>query len=361
MSISDWVRPEVRKMNGYQPGEQPALGEEVIKLNTNENPYPPPPVVMEALRQACDPQILRRYPRPDAAPVRKAAAQVFALGPDQVVVGNGSDELLTMLMRAFASPGAVVAAPGPTYSLFETLVTIQGAEYQEIPWTDTGEIPVDHLLATEPDLVFVVRPNAPTGHACSQESIAALCRRLDAPVVLDEAYAHFADDDGLSLLAEHPNLIILRSFSKGLSLAGLRLGLGFARAEVAAELHKVRDSYNVDALAQAAATAALNNREDFRPTWELVKAERRRLTEALRQRGFVVADSQANFVFARIPGKDGGAWYQSLKERGVLVRHFPDRPELADGFRITVGKPEENEALLEALDAIAQRMARDRL
>lgn len=341
-------------MAGYQPGEQPASGDRIVKLNTNENPYPPPPGVVEALRRACDPQNLRRYPRPEAAPVREAAAGTFPVEPDQVVVGNGSDDLLTILLRTFTGPGSTVVAPGPTYSLFPVLASIQGAEYREVAWAETGEVPVAAILAEDPDLVFVVRPNAPTGHACTLESVAALCRDLDAPVVLDEAYADFSADNGLGLLASHPNLILLRSFSKGMSLAGLRLGLAFARPEVAAELHKVRDSYNVDALAQAAATAALANLEDFRPAWDAVRSERGRLTEALRERGFRVGESQANFVFARVPDGDGAGWYRGLKERGVLVRHFPDPLELADGLRITVGTPEETDALLAALDELAR-------
>lgn len=353
MSISDWVRPEIRAMAGYQPGEQPAPGERVVKLNTNENPHPPPPEVVDALRAACDPQSLRRYPRPDAAPVREAAARAFTVAPEEVVVGNGSDDLLTMALRTCVGPGGVVAAPGPTYSLIPTLAAIQGAEYQEVPWAETGEVPVAGVLAASPDLALVVRPNAPTGHACTLQSVAALCRDLDAPVVLDEAYADFAAEDGLSLLADFPNLIVLRSFSKGLSLAGLRLGLGFAQPEMATELHKVRDSYNVDALAQAGAVAALDHLDGFHEAWDAIKAERARLTEALRERGFEVGDSEANFIFARVPDGDAEAWYRALKERGILVRHFDQPPELADGLRITVGAPEDNDALLDALDEIA--------
>ena len=352
MSISDWVRPEIRAMTGYQPGEQPAPGQRVIKLNTNENPHPAPTEVLEAIRGAADPETLRRYPAPDARAVREAAGRAFGLDPEQVVVGNGSDDLLTMLLRTFVGPGATVAAPGPTYSLYATLTGIQGGRYREVPWEADGGVPVAPLVGLNPALVFLVRPNAPSGHACPLEQVAELCRRVDAPVVLDEAYADFAADNGLGLLADHPNLIVTRSFSKGLSLAGLRLGLGFAHPEVAAELHKVRDSYNVDALAQAGAAAALDHLDAYRPAIEAVKAERARLTAALRQRGLTVADSEANFVFARVPGGDGAGWYRALKERGILVRHFPEPAELADGLRITVGSPDQTDELLAALDAV---------
>jgi len=340
-------------MAGYQPGEQPAPGERVIKLNTNENPHPVPAEVLGAIREAAAAETLRRYPSPDAGAVRESAARAYGLAPDQVVVGNGSDDLLTMLLRTFVGPGAHVVAPAPTYSLYDTLTRIQGGTYREVPWGVGGSLLTRAITDADPALVFLTRPNAPFGFACDLGQVAALCRAVDAPVVLDEAYADFADDNGLGLLAEHPNLIVTRTFSKGFSLAGLRLGLGFAHPEVAEQLHKVRDSYNVDALAQAGAKAALDHLDAFRPNIEAVRQERARLTQALRQRGFGVADSQANFVFARVPDGDGAPWYRALKERGILVRHFPAE-ELAEGLRISVGTAEENDTLLTALDAIAE-------
>ncbi|HKJ70439.1 MAG TPA: histidinol-phosphate transaminase [Gammaproteobacteria bacterium] len=354
MSISHWVRPEIRAMTGYQPGEQPAPGQRVIKLNTNENPHPAPTEVVEAIREAAAAETLRRYPVPDARPVREAAGRAYGLDPAQVVVGNGSDDLLTMLLRTFVAPGAAVVAPAPTYSLYDTLTRIQGGVYREVPWGVGGSLLVRAIADAGPALVFVTRPNAPFGFACGLDQVAALCRAVDAPVVVDEAYADFAADSALALLADHPNLIVLRTFSKGFSLAGLRLGLGFAHPEAAAELHKVRDSYNVDALAQAGAVAALDHLDAFRPNTEAVVRERGRLTAALRERGFGVADSQANFVFARVPDGDGAPWYEALKAKGILVRHFPEPEELAEGLRITVGAAEENDALLEALDGIAE-------
>jgi histidinol-phosphate aminotransferase len=353
MGVGDWVRPEIRDMAGYQPGEQPAPGQRVIKLNTNENPHPAPAEVVAAIREAAAAETLRRYPVPDSGPVREAAARAYGLEPAQVVVGNGSDDLLTMLLRTFVAPGGNVVAPAPTYSLYDTLTRIQGGAYREVPWGVGGSLLIRAIADAAPALVLITRPNAPFGFACGLDQVAALCRAVDAPVVVDEAYADFAADSALALLADHPNLVVTRTFSKGFSLAGLRLGLGFAHAEVAAQLHKVRDSYNVDALAQAGAAAALDHLDAFRPSLHAVMSERGRLTAALRERGFGVADSQANFVFARVPEGDGGPWYQALKERGILVRHFPEPEELAEGLRITVGTAEENDALLAALDAIA--------
>jgi histidinol-phosphate aminotransferase len=353
MGIADWVRPVIGAMKGYTPGEQPGPGARVVKLNTNENPYAAPPPVLEAIADAATGERLRRYPAPEATPVREAAGRAYELDPQRVVVGNGSDELLTMALRTFIDPGGVVAAPGPTYSLYPTLSQIQGATYREVPWRPEGGVPVQSLLEQRPSLMFVARPNSPSGHACPLDEVALLCRSLSGVVVLDEAYVDFADDDGLGLLADHDNLLITRSFSKGWSLAGLRVGLGFTSPELAAELHKVRDSYNLDALAQAGAAAALDHRGTYTPLIDAIRAERTRLGEALTHRGWRVAPSQANFLFARVPaGTDAAAVYQGLKDNGVLVRHFPEPAELADGLRITVGSPEENDTLLATLDRL---------
>jgi histidinol-phosphate aminotransferase len=212
---------------------------------------------------------------------------------------------------------------------------------------------VEEIAERRPSLVFVARPNSPSGHACPLTDVARLCRSVAAPVVLDEAYVDFADDDGLALLGEHDNLIITRSFSKGWSLAGLRVGLGFTSPAIATELHKVRDSYNLDTLAQAGAAAALEHRGAYAPFIDAVRAERKRLSDALSHRGWQPQPSQANFVFARAPqGVEAHAVYEGLKAAGVLVRHFPEPAELADGLRISIGTPEENDTLLRALDRL---------
>jgi len=352
MSILDAVRPAVRAMAGYTPGEQPSRP--LIKLNTNENPYPPPRPVIEAIAAAVD--RLRLYPEPTSRPVREAAARAYGLKPEKVVAGNGSDDLLTMIMRVFVGPGEVVAVPDPTYSLYRTLTEIQGGRYIAIPWLEGDGLPVEALAATKPKVVFVTRPNSPTGHAVPLDQVRALCRRVAGAVVLDEAYADFARDNGLPLLAECPNLIVTRTFSKSLSLAGLRIGLGFMAEAVAEQLHKVRDSYNLDMLAQAAAVAALERLDLFDPAIEAILAQRTRLTEALAARGFIPEPSEANFVLAAVPpgARDGAAWLRDLRAEGVLVRHF-NHPALADKLRITVGAPHEMDALLAAIDRLQRK------
>ncbi|MEO5366907.1 MAG: histidinol-phosphate transaminase [Magnetococcus sp. WYHC-3] len=347
----DQVRPAIRAMAGYTPGEQPADGQKVVKLNTNENPFPPPPRVFAALQAALD-ERLRLYPEPGSRPVREAAARAYGVAADAVLVGNGSDDILTILMRTFVDPGDTVLALRPSYSLYEPLTTLQGGRYEECPWGNAGALPVEDLAARNAKLILITRPNAPTGHATPLEAVAQLCQRTRAIVLLDEAYADFADDNGLPLLSRHPNLVISRSFSKSLCLAGLRLGLCFADAQLVREMHKVRDSYNVDRLAQAAAVAALDHREDFAPLVAAIRHQRQRLTWELRQRAFDVIDSQANFIFAHIPPgrRDGPGWVAGLKARGVLVRHFTHDPELLPWLRITIGTPEQLDRLLEEVD-----------
>ncbi|MEO5339037.1 MAG: histidinol-phosphate transaminase [Magnetococcus sp. MYC-9] len=353
MNIRQWVRPEVLEMAGYQPGEQPSMQRPLVKLNTNENPFSPPEPVLRAIAQA-DLQQLRLYPEPSSRPVREAAAAAFGLEAEQVLVGNGSDDLLTILLRTFVAPGEWVAVPTPTYSLYHSLTQIQGGRFLAVPWRAGGELPVEELLAGQPKLVLVARPNAPTGHAVSLASVAELCRQSTGVVVLDEAYVDFADDTGLPLLPQRANLILIRTFSKSMALAGLRIGLAFGGRELLEQMHKVRDSYNVNRLSQLAAVAALNHRAAYQPILEGIRQQRQRLTDALRQRGFQVPDSQANFVLARVPdGAWGGRqWFTALREAGILVRYFGDDPALVDHLRITIGRPGEMTALFEQLDRL---------
>lgn len=355
-SLRNWVRPAILAMAGYTPGEQPAAGRRMVKLNTNENPEGPPEVVLAALRAALD-DTLRLYPEPSARPVREAAArayQAYGIQPDQVVAGNGSDDLLTMILRTCVEPGALLAVPAPTYTLYASLAQLQGAHYREFPWLPSGDLPLAALAGSGAQVIIIARPNAPTGHAMPLTQVAQLCEAVPGVVVLDEAYADFADDHGLPLLAGHPNLIVTRSFSKSLSLAGLRIGLGFMAAPLAAEFHKVRDSYNLDRLAQAAAVAALDHLAEFQPAVAKIRAERARLTHELGQRGFQVTPSQANFVLAAVPpgSRSGQAWTNALRDEGILVRYFGADPQLAHQLRITVGRPEENDALLAAIDRL---------
>ena len=359
MDMRHHVRPEVWEMAGYVPGEQDPT-QSLLKLNTNENPFEPPIAVKQAIVAATG-NMLRRYPDPSSRPVREAAASVYGLDAAQIVVGNGSDDILTILIRTFVAPGACVTVPEPTYGLYHTLAQIQGCRFVGIPWEEGWRLPRRALRDPQPSLIFVVRPNAPTGHVVPLTEVARLCQETSGMVVVDEAYVDFADDTALLLLANHPNLIITRTFSKSFSLAGMRIGLAFAHPDVAAQMHKVRDSYNVNYLSQVAAVAALEQLPHYQPLWQTIRGERQRLTEALRQRGFQVPESQANFVLAQVPVGpwNGQRWFEALKQAGILVRHFGSDPHVANHLRITIGRTEEMDQLLDQIDQIDRHQSPD--
>lgn len=345
------ARPTVERMAGYTPGEQPKAGERVIKLNTNENPYPPSPKVLEAIQHIA-PDALRRYPSPTADEFRHVAARVHGVTPEMVLAGNGSDDILQIALRSYCGPGDVLATPDPTYSLYPVLAELADVRLVTVPWSEGWRLPTDALLAASPRAVFFANPNAPSGTVVSLDDISVLAARTDALVLVDEAYVDFAERDSLPLLARHENVLVTRTLSKGYSLAGLRFGYALGRAEVIAQMTKVKDSYNCDAVAIAAACAALEDRDYARRCWAAVRAEREAVTGALAARGFAVLPSQGNFVLATVPAAAAArAIYADLKARGILVRYF-DKPGLDDKLRITIGTPEENAALVSALDAI---------
>jgi histidinol-phosphate aminotransferase len=346
----DSIRPAIRSIEGYVPGEQPK-DRRYIKLNTNENPYPPSPRVIEAVARAVTDD-LRLYPDPVATDLRAKAAEVYGVPASQIIAGNGSDDLIAMLIRACAEAGTgTVAYPVPTYSLYDTLVAIQGAKTVQIPFPADFRLPAEELLAANASLTFVANPNAPSGTFTAVAAIEAFARRASGVVVVDEAYVDFADDTALRLVGVCPNVVVLRTFSKSFSLAGMRIGLGFGSADVVAELNKVKDSYNLNRLSLTAATAALEDIAWMRANAARVRETRDALAAGLRKAGATVLPSQANFVLARFPGQGAGQIQKRLKDRGVLVRYF-DTPDLRDALRISVGTPEECDALLAALSAV---------
>jgi histidinol-phosphate aminotransferase len=347
--MPNYFRPNVEAMAGYAPGEQPRPEERVIKLNTNENPYPPGPRVMAALRDI-PADALRRYPDPMASRLRRAASQLWGVPPEMILAGNGSDDLLTIAVRSFAGEGDTVAFPWPTYSLYDSLCEIQGARALHVDWPDDFRLPAG-LADTGAKLVFVANPNAPSGTFVPVEELERFASRLPGVLAVDEAYADFAEDTFLRVIRRHRNVIVLRTLSKSYSLAGARIGLAVGDPELIAGMVKVKDSYNVDALCDRLGAAALEDQEHFRAGVDKIKAERARLTGLLAGLGFRVLPSRANFVLARRPAPDAKALYLGLKERGVLVRFF-DRPGLRDALRITVGLPEETDALIAALGGL---------
>ncbi len=344
-------RPAIDALRAYAPGEQPPGGADVVKLNTNENPYPPSPRALAALG-AIDAESLRRYPQPFADAFRRSAAEVLGVDPEWILVGNGSDDLLTMLFRAVTGTGRAVAYPAPTYVLYRTLAAIQGAPALEAPFDEEYTLPVDALADAGAALTIVANPNSPSGTAATIEQLAELAGRAAGVVAVDEAYVAFADGSALDLVRRNDRVIVLRTLSKSHGLAGLRLGFGIAHPDLLSGLAKVKDSYNVDAVAAAVGAAALRDVAYTRETVERIRRTRARLGRALAGRGFRIWPSQANFVLARPAAGDARRLYHGLREHGVLVRYF-DEPGLADKLRITVGTEPETTRLLSALADLA--------
>jgi histidinol-phosphate aminotransferase len=345
-----FVRANVRALQGYAPGEQPSLGERVVKLNTNENPFPPSERVMKAVREI-ESEVLRRYPSPTADAFRAAAGKLLGVSPDMILCGNGSDDILTIATRTFVPPGGTLAHPDPTYSLYPILAQLEQASTAPVPWEKDWSLPIDALVATQASAIYLANPNAPSGTFVSPMKVAELARRFPGALLVDEAYADFADDNCLALVREHPNVIISRTMSKAYSLAGLRFGFAVAQPHVIAQMMKVKDSYNCDAISTLAAAAAIADQDHAKRGWDHIRAERQRVSSELTQLGWTVLPSQANFILASVPNGKGRAAYLGLKEQGILVRFF-DLPGLTDKIRITIGTSQENNALLGGIKAL---------
>ena len=354
------IRPEIRAMRGYTPGEQ-ITG--AVKLNTNECAFGPSPRVREVLAGIAD-DSLRLYPDPVSRRLRETAAALYGVVADQVLAGNGSDDCLTILYRTFLSPGDEVRVPWPTYGLYDTLATLQGARFVKVPYRESGrrwELP-DALGAPPAKMIIVANPNNPSSTVAPVDDLRRLCDRAPGLVVVDEAYVDFAGASAsvLPFLDAHENLVVLRTFSKSYSLAGARLGLLFAAAPLVAELNKVKDSYNVNVLTQALGVAALEDRAYHAEVIRRTLEQRARLETALAALGFTWPETAANFLLCEPPatgarpGEPGAVaetLYRELKNQGLLVRWW-DTPELRGRLRITVGKAPDNDRLLAALRAL---------
>jgi histidinol-phosphate aminotransferase len=343
-----YFRDTIEKMDGYTPGFQPK-NPEVVKLNTNENPYPPSPKVIEAVQKITDFQ-LRRYPDPMGGVFRQAASKVFGLPEDHIICVNGGDELLNYVFRAFCDVKRPAVWAEPTYSLYPVLAKLQ--ECSAVMIDRQGDW-LEELARINGAMTIVCNPNAPTGEFTEVEKIAALAKRLKGVLLVDEAYVDFSEDNCLRLVKQCPNVIVLRSMSKGYSLAGLRAGLGFAQPALIEGLVKVKDSYNIDAVAIQIAAAAILDQSYHRQNVQKVKTERRRVIDSLRQMGFVVPDSAANFILAQSQVIRADVLFEKLAEQDIYVRYFR-LPGLEDKLRITIGTPEQNDKLLAAVQNIVE-------
>ena len=340
-------RQEIEILEPYVPGEQPAAGDVVAKLNTNENAFPPSPRVQQAL-QAIDIDQLRRYPQPFADEFRTATAEVLGVDTSWVLPGNGSDDLLTQLFRAVTGPGRGVTYPIPTYVLYRTLANIQGCAATEVPYDDMYALPTTQLTDADAALTIIANPNSPSGTAVSIDDLRVLAGRVNGVLAVDEAYVEFANESALDLVREHDHVIVLRTLSKSHGLAGLRLGFAIAQPSLLKGLAKVKDSYNVDAIAAHLGAVAIRDIDYTREVTERIVAARSNLIGALEDLDFYVWPSQANFILVRPTRCSAERLYKALKSRNFFVRYF-DEPRLADTLRITVGTDEENHALTETL------------
>jgi histidinol-phosphate aminotransferase len=354
--VMGYFRENVERATGYEPGFQPlgfARGRpgqtDVVKLNTNENPYPPSPEVMKVLAEI-GPDQLRRYPDPLGNEFRRAAAELNNVKPDYIMCCNGGDELLNIAFRAFCDENHAVAYPAPTYSLYPVLANLQNCRAIEVPFDSEFNLPAK-LASTDAALTIVCNPNAPTGSFIDIDEIASLADEVSGVVLIDEAYVDFAEGNCATLVTNFDNLIILRSMSKGYSLAGLRFGYAISQPDLITGLMKVKDSYNVDAVAIAVATAAIKDQQYFRENVEKIKKDRQELTERLRALGLEVASSAANFVLAKTNNCEASQVYDKLAKHNIYVRYF-DSPGLADRLRITIGTKEQNDKLISALEEI---------
>ena len=343
-----YFRDNVERADGYVPGFQPT-STDVVKLNTNENPYPPSPRAIEALA-AMQPEQLRRYPDPLGRAFREAAAEVNAVEPDNIMCCNGGDDLLSIAIRAFCDEDRAAAYPVPTYSLYPVLANLQDCPVIEVPFDAEFNLPAK-LASTDAALTIVCNPNAPTATFVGVEELASLADELTGVLLVDEAYVDFAEHNCAALTQEFDNVIVLRSMSKGYALAGIRFGYAIADKALIAGLLKVKDSYNVDAVAIALATAAIKDQAYFRENVAKVKAERHALTEQLRGLDFDVAESRTNFVLARAKHGSAARIQEALAQRNIFVRYF-NIPGLSDKLRISVGTREQNERLVAALREI---------
>jgi histidinol-phosphate aminotransferase len=350
-AVPSRFRPAIRRMAPYVPGEQPGAGERLIKLNTNENPYPPSPLVRRAIVKAAN-AALRLYPAPHADELIAAAARTYGFPADMVLAGNGSDELLAMAFRATLGTGDKVAYPLPTYSLYDTLAEVQEAHAVRLPLEPNFALPLRALGRERARLTIVCSPNSPCGGLADHDALEVLARTLGGRLLMiDEAYVDFAESSALDLARRHPNVIVLRTLSKSFSLAGMRLGLCFAHPTIITELQKVKDSYNLSRIAIAAGAAALADLAWMRRNVERVRRTRAWTETRLRRLGFEVPPSHANFVLARIAGRDMAPVAAALRRRGVLVRHFP-RSVFRDALRISIGTPAEMRELFTALEPV---------
>ena len=361
--LNPLIRPLVHRLHAYVPGEQPKI-KGLIKLNTNENPYPPSPKVLAAVKAAVDGR-LRLYPNPTAEKLRAKLAKLHGCRPENIILGNGSDEVLALAVRAFVEPAdesrnpaaAIVQYFTPSYSLYPVLADIHGAAKNAVALNTDFSLPDLAALKRgrqwnfKAALTLVTTPNAPSGRGYPTAELEKLCRAQKGIVILDEAYVDFAGENALNLALKFPHVLVARTFSKSYSLCFQRIGYFVGHADLIAALDKIRDSYNVNGLGQIAAEATLDDLKYYRANFKQIIATRQWLAAELSRLDFQVLPSQTNFILVRPPGFPAKDWLQKLRDKKILVRWF-SAPGINGFLRITIGTRPEAEALVRAVRQI---------
>lgn len=355
--MSRYLSSKYKNLEPYTPGEQPKTGV-LTKLNTNESPYPPIPEVAEAAAEAA--KSLQLYPDPDCSELRKAIAAAMGVEPDEVLCSNGSDETLYFAYLAYCDAETPAVFPAMTYGFYPVFAEITGVNYRTVSLKDDLSIdPADYYDAG--GTIFIANPNAPTGIPLSLDQVEDILRHNpDNMVVIDEAYVDFGTETSIPLIRKYDNLLVIQTFSKSRSLAGMRLGYGIACKEIIADLNALRFStnpYNIDRVAMAAGIASLEHDEVNRERCRTVMETREYTVRELARLGFEMTDSTANFIFVRHPEVRGDVLFHALRERGVIIRHW-DKPELIDYNRITIGTREQMDILLREVRSILSEVAR---
>ncbi len=340
-------------MAGYTPGKQVNI-DNYIKINTNENPYPPSPKVKKVLSNITDKQLIR-YPNPTGDKLRAEIANVLNVNSNNVILGNGSDDILTIALRSFVDKNRKVASVYPTYSLYSVLANIQGAECSEVNLNEDFSLPAEIANdISEANLFLLPRPNAPTGTTFPKEKIIELCENFNGIVLIDEAYADFAEDNCIDLINRFDNLIVSRTFSKSYSLAGARIGFAIANENLINGMMKVKDSYNVNVITQEIATAAMNDQEYLNKTVTKICETRNWLVAQLKELNFTVLESHTNFLFVIPPNSNGEEYFNYLFENNILTRHF--KGGVTDKFvRISVGTDKEMQTVIDVTKQYLQQ------
>ncbi|MCJ8329376.1 MAG: histidinol-phosphate transaminase [Lentisphaeria bacterium] len=346
-----FIRETVENMQGYVPGEQPT--EKLIKLNTNENPYPPSPAVFESMANF-DMASLNKYPHPMSDAARDAAAALFGKDKNWICAGNGSDDILTIAIRTCVNAGEKIAVLDPTYSLYPVLAEIQDAQLIEISTNDDFSLPLNLIeQAGDAKLLILTSPNAPTSNAFPLDVIDAICANFKNAVLIDEAYADFSSTNCSSLVDKYDNVIISRTVSKSYSLAGIRFGYAYAQPAIIEQFMKVKDSYNINTLTQVLAEAALKDQAYFQDCISKIINTREFVIEKLNALGFETVQSEANFIFAKVPC-DAQAYMNEMRENKILLRYF-NNERCKEYVRITIGTDEEMDTFLQVTEKLINR------